>query len=409
MRILHVAPCYAPAWAYGGPVRAVTGLTSELARRGHEVAVLATDGFVGEGQPGLSDPSGVTVRRYRVASQGLARAGRLFVAPGLDMAVHAAVRRAEIVHVHEHRTLQAISTALACRAAGVPYVLSPHGSLPVVLQHRGAKRVFDALFGERVLGGASGFIAVSEQERQQLRAHGIEERRIRTIPNGLDEETFESTLTPGGFRARHALGDAEIVLYVGRIHAQKGLATLLRAFALLRERRRDAVLVVAGPDDGYAGELAAVVSRFGMGPRVRLLGPLYGEEKLRAYGDADVLAYPSTYEIFGLVPLEAIARGTPAVVCEGTGAAEIVARVGAGIAVPGGDYGALAAGIGRVLDSPELARRSVTNRERVREMYGWPAVTAQVEDFYAHCLGGARRGRSARDPGGSGRRPVRAA
>jgi glycosyltransferase involved in cell wall biosynthesis len=385
MRILHVAPCYAPAWAYGGPVQVVTCLTGELARRGHQVTVLTTDGFMARGRCDTPMPAGVHVRRFRVLSQRLARSGRLFVAPGFDREIATAVRRADIVHIHEHRTLQAVSAARACRQAGVPYVLSPHGSLPIVIQRALAKEVFDRLFGARVLAGAARFAAVSHVERQQLRSHGIDDALVREIPNGLDHGFFEPLPPAGQFRSRFGLGDAEVVLFVGRIHAQKKLALLLEAFAGVARERERAMLVIAGPDDGYAGELMVRAHRLGLGPRVRLVGPVYGEEKRRAYVDANVVAYPSAYEIFGLVPLEALACGTRVVVCEGTGCAPIVAEFEAGSIVRPDDPERLAGAMTEILNAPAPSPWLLQQRDRVRERYSWSTIAAQAESLYAGC------------------------
>jgi len=386
MRILHVAPCYAPAWAYGGPVRVVTGLTYELTRRGHDVTVFTTDGFIGE--RGLDSPElhGLRVRRFPVVSQRLARSARLFVAPKFGSAIASAVRDADIVHIHEHRTLQAVSAAAACRHADVPYVLSAHGSLPIVVQRVLVKRFFDQLLGKRVIEGARAFVAVSAVERQQLLGYGIDHRRIREIPNGLDSGFFKALPGAGQFRALHGLEGADLVLFVGRIHAQKGLATLLEAFALLARDRERAVLVIAGPDDGYADVLTLNARRWGLESRVHVIGPLYDQDKLRAYVDANVLVYPSAYEIFGLVPLEAIACGTPTVVCDGTACAQIVGELEAGVSVRPHDPEALAAGITEILDRPDPSRQLRHERSLLADRYSWATIAAQVESLYAHCM-----------------------
>ncbi|MGI8827578.1 MAG: glycosyltransferase [Chloroflexota bacterium] len=386
MRILHVAPCYAPSWAYGGPVHALTGLAQEQVRAGHDVHVFTTDGFMNPADTNVWESQGVVVHRFAVVSQRLARGARLFVAPGFHRFISSVVRRADIVHIHEHRTLQAAAAASAARRAGIPYVLSTHGSLPLIAQRALQKKVFDRMAGNRVIDGAAAFVAVSSMEHGQLLTRGIGDSRIRVIPNGLDEDFLQPLPDPGTFRSQHHLEGAELILFLGRLHAQKGLDALIEAFASIARARDRAALVIAGPDDGYGEHLRRTVHNLGPRSRVKLVGPLYGHSKTQAYVDADLVAYPSPYEIFGLVPLEAIACGTPAVVCAGTASADIVDRLGGGVAVPPGDAKSLSEACVSILDDPNMTRRLRLRRQDVMEHYSWTTIAAEMQGVYASCV-----------------------
>ncbi|MCS7070873.1 MAG: glycosyltransferase, partial [Anaerolinea sp.] len=132
MRIVQVTPYYAPAYAFGGVVRAVEGLTRALIQRGHTVTVLTTDALTPTTRyPGPSVEHLDGVQIIRVPNLSIWLRGRLNLSTPLHMrrCGDAAIAAADIVHLHELRTLEAqIAVPLAVRA-GVPVVLSPHGTL----------------------------------------------------------------------------------------------------------------------------------------------------------------------------------------------------------------------------------------------------------------------------------------
>jgi glycosyltransferase involved in cell wall biosynthesis len=109
------------------------------------------------------------------------------------------------------------------------------------------------------------------------------------------------------------------VLYLARIHKIKGADILVRAFADVIKRLDDVRLVVAGPDDGYLGELESLIRGLKIEDKVLISGALYGRDKLEAYVDADVYVLPSRYETFPMSILEALACGIPIILTENCG------------------------------------------------------------------------------------------
>ena len=95
----------------------------------------------------------------------------------------------------------------------------------------------------------------------------------------------------------------------------KGIDLLIKAYAYLIEKVgiKDAVLVIAGPDDGYLNEAKALANSLRVSDPVMFVGPLYDKNKLAAYVDPDPYVLPSRYEIWGLIILEAYACGKPVI------------------------------------------------------------------------------------------------
>src|SRR5262245_59740262 len=172
LRIVHVTPYSADAWSYGGIPRVVAALSRGLARRGHHVTVCATD--VCDRSSRLRGPrefmcDGVHIRLFPNLSNRLAYQFQLFLPVGFGDYLARNATGFDVAHVHACRNLPGVIAARHFRKAGVPYVLAPNGTAPIIERRRVAKRTFDAIAGDRVVAGASKVLAVSNAERRQLR------------------------------------------------------------------------------------------------------------------------------------------------------------------------------------------------------------------------------------------------
>src|SRR5437867_1263362 len=142
LRILHVTPYFADAWAYGGIPRVVTTLTRGLARRGHAVTVCTTDARDASARVPSGDArtaDGVDVRIFPNFSNRLAYHLQLFLPIGFDRFLRSHAAAFDIAHLHACRNLLGVMAARRLRAAGVPYVLEPNGTAPLNERRRVAK------------------------------------------------------------------------------------------------------------------------------------------------------------------------------------------------------------------------------------------------------------------------------
>jgi len=327
------------------------------------------------------DLFGVSVRRLPNLSNRLAYDHQLFLPMGLRAAADDAVSRADIVHLHGHWHLLNNAAVSAARARGIPVVMTPNGTLLPHERKERVKRVWDAVLGRRVLENVDRWIAVSKAEITQFRATGIEAQEIDLVHNGLDLAEFEELPARGSFRAARELGERPLVLYLGKLTPRKGVDHLVEAMAQLKNQ--DAVLVIAGNDMGVQGPLERRVSDLGLNSRVRFLGLVTGPERLAALADADVLVYPSTREIFGLVPFEGLLCGTPAVVTDDCGCGELVADARAGELVRYGDPKALARALDGLLADPRRRAAMVARGRRfIEKHFTWDRIGLQTERVY---------------------------
>ena len=192
MRILQVAPYFAPAYSYGGPPETVHRLCEALANLGHEITVLTTDAFSSTTrQPTQHRANGINIYYLRNLSNFLAWHHQLFLPLGMSSFLRHRVGKFDVVHLHSFRTLQNVVIRRYAISTDTPYVLSAHGSLPIIVRKRLAKNIFDAVIGRGVLESATNVIAVSRAEKQQYEQMHVPPSKIAVIPNGVDSEQFK--------------------------------------------------------------------------------------------------------------------------------------------------------------------------------------------------------------------------
>jgi len=357
MRILHVAPFYAPAWAYGGMARAATGLGQALVRRGHDVTVVTS-------QAGADprDERREGVRGVRFPGPALLLRRLVPVALGLGRWLEREVDGFDVAHLHGHRSGLAWIAARALARHRVPFVLQPHGTYPHHGQHRLAKALLDRLGSGRIVSGAAALLALSQAEAAEL------PRPARVVPNGVE--------APG--RAAPTSKSSSRLLFVGSDAPQKRVAALIRVL----DAQPTAEMHLVGR---FSPRCLRRFTRFG--PRVVARGVLAGDELAQAYAEAALVVHPAVAEAFGLVPFEAALLGTASVACAGHGVGEWLARAG-GCTVPPDDGPALDAAVKVRLQDPALARgeaRSVA-AFAAREL-SWDRAAAEVEAVYRESAG----------------------
>jgi glycosyltransferase involved in cell wall biosynthesis len=395
MKILQVAPFFPPAHAYGGMAGMAFQISKELIERDHEVVVYTSDAK----DIGLRiniNPNevldGIEVHYFRSLVPTITRKLKLSITPMMILHAKNEVKRFDVVHLHDYRTFQNIVAAHYSKKFGVPYMLQAHGTLPRLMNGQKLKWVYDFLFGDRLLKDAFKVIAVSRAETEQYRKMGLPPRKIAIVPNGINLCEYSNLPPEGSFKRRFGITESKMILYLGRIHKVKGLDFLVKAYAHLIKsfEFNDAALVIAGPDDGYLDEVQALVHSLGMEERVLIPGPLYGNNRLAAYSDADVCVLPSRYEIWGLTILEAYACKKPVIASRVGGLKELVIDKVTGFLFNPGDIRQLARHIFDVLSDRQKARRiGLKGRDLVEKKYTSEKTVEKLEKLYFEASKGA--------------------
>ena len=223
----------------------------------------------------------------------------------------------------------------------------------------GANRLPQLLLAEQAEHRqAQHVIVASSFTRRTLVDNGVSPEKIVLNPYGVDLEEFSPA--PGRRPSRPVR-----FLFVGSVGARKGVPLLLQAWRSLQAR--DAELWIAGPIlDCHTRSIPPL-------PGLRLLGKVPHRELPGLLREADVFVFPSYFEGFGLVLLEALATGLPVIATEATAAPDLIADGVEGYIVPTGNVEALRNALGRFIERPDdLGPMSVAAR-LCAERHSWDA------------------------------------
>jgi glycogen synthase len=212
--------------------------------------------------------------------------------------------------------------------------------------------------------------------------------KIDVIPNGVSTARFDKYAgwDLNEFRSRYAAPHEKIVFYVGRIVEEKGVRLLIESAPEILNSYNAIKFVLAGSGPRL-DEFRGLVQNMGLDNRFYFTGFISDEERDMLYRVADVAVFPSLYEPFGIVALEAMAAKVPVVVADTGGLSEVVVNHETGIKVYPGNVGSLAWGILHTLNHPEWAAARVENAYKVATgVFNWDRVAQQTIATYKRVM-----------------------
>ena len=317
--IAHFISCIGTAT--GGPAIGMAAYVGLLADRGCSVTVYSSS----------NETDGESVRldsRVRLVQEPGMRRGGFRRCPALWQQAKAA--EMELVHSHGMWTDVNRLAADLARWRRLPHVIAPCGMLApgALRRHWWKKLPVRIWFQDRALREAQCLHAKSRQEYEQIRRFGLR-NPVAIIPNPIAPPPGGGRRTEGGGAGRRT------VLYLGRLHPVKGLARLVRAWAIIQKSMVRGPspghqwpggpslgtwqLVLAGPDEGgYRKEVESLVAELGCRDSVIFTGELDETRKWGALAAADLFVMPSDFENFGNAIVEAMSCAVPVITTTGT-------------------------------------------------------------------------------------------
>lgn len=228
-------------------------------------------------------------------------------------------------------------------------------------------------------------IVCSEFMKSEVERHySSPSDKIDVIFNGVDPEKFEFEWDEAdrlARRAKYADPDENVIVYVGRFVREKGIQILLNsAHAVLAQNPNTKFLIVGG---GNRDRFEEYVDWAHLRDHVTFTGFQSGRNLHEMYRMADVAVFPSLYEPFGIVALEAMAAGVPVVTSDAGGLREVVLHDITGTTSYAGDPESLAWAINRVLgDKPRAKRLQNNARARLNSDFDWGNIADQTIEVY---------------------------
>ena len=232
-------------------------------------------------------------------------------------------------------------------------------------------------------------ITTSHYMAQELRTFfELPPDKITIIPNGVDTRRFDALRHQDlrAFRAKWALPDERIVFSIGRMQYEKGFHLLVEAAHQILQRGERVKFILAGRG-AMLNPLRQRVAELGLEKKILLPGYVSDEERDQLYCVADAAVFPSSYEPFGIVALEAMAAQCPVIVSNVGGLGEVVEHEHTGIKIPTYNADVLAEAIRYVLNDAAAshARASRAHHVVLRD-FTWELIARETMSVYEHVV-----------------------
>ncbi len=346
----------------------------ELARRGHQVQVItrAVDGCSEREKIG-----GVSILRVIRPREFGPLFGVTFVTT-LRAALRRLAESFDLVHCHQG-LWEAVAAGSVLHKIGRPSVVQPaaggeFGELHILKRTRGRNIL------RRLILKNSHFVAISTQIEQELIDFGVDRSRLSRLASGVDTETF----SPGVSAVEAHLPPRPRAIFLGRLHAQKNLRTLISAWPAVR-KRVPASLILAG-DGPDRKELSELAQRLNIADSVTFVGAVSNPvDYLRA---ADVFVLPSVAEGMSNSLLEAMSVGLPVVVSNIGGNADLITDGQNGRLVEQSNVAAWSEAISQSIESAaKSSEQGRAARELVMNQFSIRVIVDRYIDLYERLLG----------------------
>ena len=218
------------------------------------------------------------------------------------------------------------------------------------------------------------------------RLFGLPYEKINVVANGVNTTSYTGVDKDYDFRRQYASDNEKIILFMGRLVYEKGVQHLISAMPKILDNYHDAKLVIAGKG-GMLDELKAQVNAMGLSEKVYFTGYLNARQVAKMYKCADISVFPSTYEPFGIVALEAMLAGIPTVVSDVGGLNEIVEHGVDGMKSYAGNPNSLADSILALLFDHQLCDSiSKKAKIKVKNEYNWTKIAQDTHFIYQKAI-----------------------
>lgn len=218
----------------------------------------------------------------------------------------------DVVHVNCCWLPQCTWAQLWAQQTGYKVILSPHGMLKswIMKRHYWTRKLPALiLYQKRAIVKADYLHVTSKSEKEDLLKLKYN-NKVEIIPNGIDVSNI---------KIKDNWNKKKQILFVARIHFQKGIDFLLESISQLQEELSEYTVNIVGEgNEEYIKQLKEKVEKLNIASIINFCGGIYGEKKWQLFRDADVFVLPTYSENFGIAIAEALASGTPVITTNGT-------------------------------------------------------------------------------------------
>ena len=388
MKILMLTWEYPPR-IVGGIARVVHDLSKRLIKDGHEVTVVTYRDSADV--PEYENDKGVNV--YRVDNYMIHPNN--FIDWIMQLNFNMLSKATEIINkeggfdvIHAHDWLVTYAAKSLKNAYDIPIVATIHATEAGRNSgiHDETQRYINDTEWLLTYEATEVIVNSNYMKNEIQRLFGLPFDKINVIPNGINLSNFTGIERDYDFRRQYAMDNEKIILYVGRLVYEKGVQHLIAAMPKILSNYHDAKLIIAGRG-GMMDELRAEASNLGLNDKIYFTGYLNSKQVQKMYKCADVAVFPSTYEPFGIVALEAMLAGVPTVVSDVGGLDEIVTHGVDGMKSYAGNANSIADSVTALLYDHQLATNvSKKAKQKVKDQFNWEKIAQDTHFTYEKAI-----------------------
>ena len=387
MKILMLTWEYPPR-VVGGIARVVYDLSKTLLKDGHDVTVVTYR----EGDaPYFEDDKGVKV--YRVDNYMINPNN--FIDWIMQLNFNLVAKANELIAkegnfdvIHAHDWLVAYAAKTLKNSFNIPIVATIHATESGRNSgiHDETQRYINDTEWMLTYEASEVIVNSNYMKNELQRLFGLPYEKINVVPNGVNLNLFNGVERDYNFRRRFAMDNEKIILFMGRLVYEKGIQHLIAAMPKILNGYHDSKLIICGKG-GMLDELKAEANALGLGQKVYFAGYMNGKDVQRMYKAADIAVFPSTYEPFGIVALEAMLSENPVVVSDVGGLNEIVQHRENGMKSYAGNPNSIADSILELLYDHKLcADITKKAKNKVRNEYNWSKIAQDTHFAYQKAI-----------------------
>ena len=388
MKILMLTWEYPPR-IVGGIARVVHDLSKRLIKDGHEVTVVTYRDSADV--PEYENDKGVNV--YRVDNYMIHPNN--FIDWIMQLNFNMLSKATEIINkeggfdvIHAHDWLVTYAAKSLKNAYDIPIVATIHATEAGRNSgiHDETQRYINDTEWLLTYEATEVIVNSNYMKNEIQRLFGLPFDKINVIPNGINLSNFTGIERDYDFRRQYAMDNEKIILYVGRLVYEKGVQHLIAAMPKILSNYNDAKLIIAGRG-GMMDELRAEASNLGLNDKIYFTGYLNSKQVQKMYKCADVAVFPSTYEPFGIVALEAMLAGVPTVVSDVGGLDEIVTHGVDGMKSYAGNENSIADSVTALFYDHQLATNvSKKAKQKVKDQFNWEKIAQDTHFTYEKAI-----------------------
>lgn len=384
MKIAFFTNCYKPL--INGVVSSIVSLKESFEKKGHETFIFA---------PRVESYQDEEANIFRYHSINLTHRVKYPVAIPLSLRAGQAITafKPDIIHLH-HPFVLSLPAIMYAAKLKIPKVLTIHtqyeryayyvSPIPHVITNEAIRRI---IFN---LSDKVDIITTPSQSMKDLIGNYKIKKEVAVIPNAIDIDLFREKDEQEIALLRKELQispDDIVILYLGRVSLEKNIDKIIKALAIIRDKKIDNFKFIVVGDGTAVKQLNSLADSLGLTEKVKFVGAIEREKVRHYYQIGDIFSFSSTSETFGMVIIEALASGLPVLAVKAPGAVDIITDGLDGILVEDDVY-QFAEQLENLIKNRELRQELSSNALQTVKRYSSDTISDQVLALYKKLLSG---------------------